>query len=154
MKICKIDKSDLEEILYLQKLAYMPEAHYYNFFELPALTQTYEELEKELNKKIILKAVIDSKIVGTVRAYKIDETCYIEKLAVHPDFQKQNIGKTLMLEIEKHFPDIKKYELFTGHKNLRNIAIYKKLGYKIMDKTKVINSSLQLVFMEKLNYTF
>lgn len=151
MKICDVDRADLEEILTLQKLAYMPEAEYYNFFHLPALIQTYEEIEKELSEKTILKAVVNDRIIGTVRAYEINETCYIEKLAVHPDFQKNGIGKALMLEIEKYFPNAQKYELFTGHKNLRNIAIYKKLGYTIMEKIEVLNSALQLVFLEKVN---
>lgn len=96
MKICVIAKEDLEEILTLQKLAYMPEAQYYNFFSLPALIQTYEEIDKELSEKTILKAIVKDRVVGTVRAYKINEICHIEKLAVHPNFQKNGIGKTLM----------------------------------------------------------
>ena len=140
--------SDAEEILSLQKIAYQSEAKTYNSFDIPPLTQTLEELKDEFNSKIVLKAVFNGKIIGSVRAFLKGETCYIGRLIVHPDFQNQGIGAKLMNGIERFFSDAKRFELFTGYKSALNIHLYQKLGYKIF-KTEKINDNLKIVYLEK-----
>jgi len=140
--------SDAEEILSLQKIAYQSEAKIYNSFDIPPLTQTLEELKDEFNSKIVLKAVFNGKIIGSVRAFLKGETCYIGRLIVHPDFQNQGIGAKLMNGIERFFSDAKRFELFTGYKSALNIHLYQKLGYAIF-KTEKINDNLKIVYLEK-----
>jgi hypothetical protein len=53
-----------------------------------------------------------------------------------------------MNEIETYFSTSKRFELFTGHKNQRNLYLYKKLRYKEY-KREQINNNLSHVFMEK-----
>jgi hypothetical protein len=55
-----------------------------------------------------------------------------------------------MAEIEKAFQNCSTYELFTGDKSEKNLALYRKLGYKDF-KTKQINKSLTLLFLQKQN---
>ena len=98
----------------------------------------------------LLKAIINGVIIGSVRAYKEGDTCHIGRLVVHPKFQRQGIGTRLICEIESIFNDCKRYEIFTGHKSIRNINLYKKLGYKEF-QVKEITPNLQYVYMEKLN---
>ncbi len=90
-QITKAIIDDAEEILKLQKLAYQIEAKRYNNFDIPALKQTLEELKNQFKNHIILKAVSNGKIIGTVRAYEKDGTCFIGRLAVLPDMQNQGI---------------------------------------------------------------
>jgi len=139
---------DLYEILTLQKLAYQSEAKLCNDFEIPPLTQTLEGVRQESENQIILKEVLDGKIVGSIRAYKKEDTCYIGKVIVHPDNQNQGIGKTLMQNIEKYFPQCNKYSLFTGKKSLKNLYFYDSLGYKIVREEKV-NEKLTFLYLEK-----
>lgn len=138
---------DLDEILNLQKLAYISEAEIYDDFSIPPLLQTPDDLAKEAANSLMLKAVHNGKIIGSVRAYEKDGTCYIGKLIVHPDFQNKGIGKKLLSAIEKRF-DGARYELFTGHLSEKNLAIYEKMGYK---RFKTVNSSdkLSLIYLEK-----
>ncbi|ODS38577.1 MAG: GNAT family acetyltransferase [Candidatus Altiarchaeales archaeon WOR_SM1_79] len=151
MKIEKAQIEDMPDILKLQKLAYQSEAKLYSDFTISPLTQTLEEIKDEFNNKIFLKAVVNEKIIGSVRASFIKEgTCYIERLIVHPDFQNQGIGTKLMNEIEDTFKDAEKYELFTGHKSKRNLYLYQKLGYK-MFKTEEINNNLKFIYLIKSN---
>ena len=100
--------SDLDEILALQKLAYLSEAEIYNDFSIPPLLQTLGEIRKEFNEKTFLKAVDSGKIVGSVRANMIDGTCYIGRLLVHPDYQNKGIGTELLKKIKKNFKDCKR----------------------------------------------
>ena len=73
------------------------------------------------------------------------------RLIVHPDFQNQGIGSSLMHEIERRFGQAKRFELFTGHLSKRNMYLYQKLGYQEFDR-KFINKNLELVYLEKTNY--
>ena len=78
---------DAEAILALQKLAYLSEAEIYNNKSIPPLTQTLEEIRAEFDHQIFLKALIEGRIIGSVRAFQTQETCHIGRLVVHPDFK-------------------------------------------------------------------
>lgn len=140
-------KGDLEEILTLQQLAYQSEASIYNNYEFAPLKQSLEELQSEAKQAIVLKIVEDRKIVGSVRGFEKDGTCFIGRLIVHPDYQNQGLGKKLMHAIELCYEGVR-YELFTGHLSEKNLRLYENLGYKIFD-TKRADDHLQLVYMEK-----
>lgn len=141
--------SDLEEILALQKLAYLSEAEICNDFSIPPFLQTIEDIKSEYAYKTFLKAVDSGKIIGSVRANLQDGTCYIGKLIVHPDYQNRGIGTALMNSIENCFKGCKRYELFTGKKSVKNIYLYNKLGYRIFKEEK-ISEKLTLVSLEKI----
>jgi GNAT superfamily N-acetyltransferase len=69
------------------------------FASLP-LTQSLEELREDFKKQVFLKAMVDGRIVGSVRAFAKDGTAFIGRLIVHPDLQNGGIGTELMGEIE------------------------------------------------------
>lgn len=140
-------KGDLAEIMALQKLAYSSEAQIYNNFTIQPLVQTLQSLEEEAAGSIVLKAVENRQITGSVRAYVKDGTCHIGKLIVHPDYQNKGLGKKLLQAVEKCFAGVR-YELFTGHLSAKNLALYKKLGYKSIRAEK-FNDDLQFVYLEK-----
>jgi len=140
--------SDAEEILSLQKLAYRSEAEIYNDFNVPPMVQTLESIQKDFENQVFLKALIDGRIIGSVRAYSKEGICYIGRLIVHPDFQNQGIGTKLMNEIEKIFGTCQRFELFTGDKSERNLYLYQKLGYKLF-KTANITDQTTIVYLEK-----
>ncbi len=85
MKILKATIEDSEEILSLQKIAYRIEAERYNDYNISPLTQTLKEIKTQFDNHIILKAVSGNKIIGTVRAYEENATCYVGRLAVDPE---------------------------------------------------------------------
>ena len=140
--------ADAGEILYLQKLAYRSEAEIYNDFNIPPLLQTLEEIKKEFGNQLFLKAIIEGKIIGSVRAFKKEETCFVGRLIVHPDFQNRGIGTKLMNEVERIFHTSERFELFTGDRSVRNLYLYQKLGYKI-SKTAKITDQTTIVFLKK-----
>jgi ribosomal protein S18 acetylase RimI-like enzyme len=148
MEVEKATLSDAEEILSLQKLAYQSEAEIYNDFNIPPLVQKLEEIKKDFGIQFLLKAVMDEKIIASVRAHTKEGTCYIGRLIVHPDFQNQGIGTKLMVEIEKIFSTCQRFELFTGARSERNLYLYQKLGYKIF-KTAKITDQTTIVYLER-----
>lgn len=148
MIIKRATVDDAQEILILQKLAYQSEAEIYNDYNISPLIQTLKEIKDEVKDKYFLKAVVNEKTIGSVRAFVKEETCYIGRLIVHPDFQNQGTGTKLMDEIENLFNKAKRFELFTGHKSEPNIYLYQKLGYRIF-RTEKITENLELVYLEK-----
>lgn len=103
---------------------------------------------EECNNKVVLKAVVDGKIVGSVRANLDGDNCGVNKLVVLPEFQKRGIGEKLLGEIEKHFPSVEKFTLATGSKSESNIRLYEKVGYKII-RTETFHDGVEAVVMEK-----
>jgi GNAT superfamily N-acetyltransferase len=151
MIIMQANVEDAEEILNLQKLAYQREAEIYNDYTIPPLTQSIWDIEAEFESHIFLKALVEgTQLIGSVRAYMRHGTCFVGRLIVHPDFQNQGIGTSLMHEIEHHFGHARRFELFTGHLSKRNMHLYQKLGYREFDR-KIINKNLELVYLEKTN---
>lgn len=151
MIIKRVQISDMEKILSLQKLAYKSEAELHKDFSIPPLVQTLEEIKEEFKNHVFLKVMENSEIIGSVRALKInEETCYIGRLMVHPDFQNKGIGTNLMKEIEDIFMECKRFELITGHKSEKNLKLYEKLGYTKF-KTEKLTENLDLIYLEKVN---
>jgi len=148
MEIERAMISDAEKILSLQKLAYRSEAEIYNDFNIPPLVQTLESIEKDFENQYFLKTIMNGRMIGSVRAYTKEGTCYIGRLIVHPDFQNRGIGTDLMNEIERIFNTCRRFELFTGDKSERNLHLYQKLGYKIFKKVKITDQTM-IVYLEK-----
>lgn len=149
MCISKASYSELNEILILQKVCFYEEAMIYNDFSIAPLHETLENLQQQYNQDVcFFKLKIVNQIVGSVRAYQENNTCYIGKLIVHPDFQNKGYGTMLLQAIEQQFPLCERYELYTGNKSEKNLYLYKKMGYKEF-KCNKISENICLVFLEK-----
>lgn len=107
-----------------------------------------EEIKGQFGDHIFLKAVENKNIIGSVRAYAKDGTCYIGRLIACPEKQNQGIGTALMNEIERCFNSSQRYELFTGSESTKNIHLYEKLGYHIF-KSEKLSEVVELIYMEK-----
>jgi ribosomal protein S18 acetylase RimI-like enzyme len=140
--------ADAQEILDLQKLAYQSEAAIYNDDSIPPLAQSLDQMLVDFRQQVVLKATLNGRIVGSVRAYLQDGTCHIGRLIVHPEFQNRGIGTSLMNRIEQHFSEARRYELFTGERSARNLYLYQKLGYRIF-RTARLTDKATAVFLEK-----
>jgi len=146
--VCLASSSDFAEILDIQKKAFHSEAVLYQNFNIQPLSQTLEEMQEECKGKVVLKAVVDSKIVGSIRANAHGEGCWLNKLIVLPDYQRRGIGEKLLREIEKYFPKANKFTLGTGANSESNIRLYQKVGYQIIGKT-TFEGGIEAVMMEK-----
>lgn len=141
-----IDNS--EDILELQKLAYVSEAEIIDDFTIQPLNQTIDEILSEFKDQVFLKVELENKIIGSVRCYLEKGTCHVGKLIVHPDHQNRGVGTRLLNAAESQFPDAERYELYTGQKSAKNLYFYKKHGYR-PSFLKPVSEKLTLVFLEK-----
>jgi ribosomal protein S18 acetylase RimI-like enzyme len=148
--IIQARQEDAPHILELQKLAYQSEAELYHDPAIQPLTQTLPEVLQEFESNLILIAIHEGKLAGSVRGRLENGTCYIGKLMVHPQYQNQGLGSRLMQEIETLFPQASRFELFTGHLSQKNLYLYQKLGYQAF-REQIINPQLRLIYLEKPN---
>ncbi len=113
-------------------------------------SETTEAISSDTGIAALLSGARNDKlIVGSVRAYQENDTCYIGKLVVLPEYQNEGIGKALMRAIEDQYKNIvKRYELFTGTRDPKNRRLYSQLGYKSF-KTEKLNDDVSFVYMEK-----
>ena len=165
----EIEQASLEDseiILRLQMQAYLSEAEIYNDYSIPPLIQSFNEIKQEFSQQVFLKAIQKQKqkqkgkependvaIIGSVRAYLEKETAYIGRLIVKPESQNKGLGTRLIYAIEQHFKSAKRYELFTGDKSIRNLHLYKKLGYHEFKRIHV-NDQITMVYLEKFKNNY
>ncbi|MCL2264832.1 MAG: GNAT family N-acetyltransferase [Treponema sp.] len=156
INIIKAQFEDLETILQLQYAAYQSEAILCNDFTIQPLKQTLDQVIDEYRKGVILKAVLktsspgrtrDEKIIGSVRAHEKENTVYIGKLMVHPDYQGNGVGRRLLAAIENEFPK-KRCELYTACKSSRNLYLYETSGYKRF-REETDNAGIKFIYFEK-----
>jgi ribosomal protein S18 acetylase RimI-like enzyme len=141
--------ADAGEILTVQRAAYVAEAALHNSFDLPPLTETVDEVQAAIGNRMVLKALLGTRIVGAVRA-RLDDagTCHIGRLAVAPDLQGRGIGTRLLAEVEeRHLGLAGRLELYSGPKSVRNIQLYRRLGY--LEISSPPGGIPTLVYLEK-----
>ncbi len=147
MKILPATPCDADEILALQKQAYYSEAVLNNDFSIPPLTQTLEQLRAEFAHKCILKVVVDDQILGSGQVKLDKASALIGRVIVRPDFWGQGIGSDILSALESAFPQAERYELFTGANSAKNLAFYKKRGYREFKSVQA--GPVQLIFLKK-----
>jgi ech hydrogenase subunit C len=146
--INRANQKDIPEILALQKIAYRSEAELYGDDSVPALGQTMEEITIDFDRMIFLKAVVNGKIIGSIRGCRDGDIAHISRVIVHPYFQRRGLATRLIKQIEQEVGDVRLYEGFTGHQSLRNIHLYEKMGYRQV-RTEPFTSTVNWVYMQK-----
>ena len=146
--IVAAETADAEAILELQQLAYQVAARRYNDWSIPALVETLESVRRFIEDRVVLKALLGDRLIGSVRAAEKDGVCEIGRLIVHPDVQGRGIGSALLHAIEGRFPAAAAFELFTGARSESNLRLYRRHGY-IEVGTRPFSAALSLVYLRK-----
>ncbi|GAA5008526.1 hypothetical protein GCM10023206_15120 [Acinetobacter puyangensis] len=96
---------------------------------------------------MILKIEKNDHIIASGQAYIENNTCYIGRLIVHPEFQGQGLGSAILDQLEQEYSSAKRFELYTGEKSIRNLQLYQRKGYRIF-KQEVLGKTT-VIFLEK-----
>lgn len=132
LQIRPIGVDDAGEVLTVQRAAFVQEALIYDDPDMPALTQSLDELVGELRTNLGCVAVDGSRIVGAVRARLDGRMLLIGRLAIAPDQQGEGIGSALLDAVEDRGRDrgATEAELFTGRLSEANVRLYERQGYR------------------------
>ncbi len=147
MEVLQVTISDAEDILSLQRMAYQSEAELHDDFNIPPLTQTLSELKEDIKHKTILKIVENGKILASGQARFESGCCHIGRMAVWPQYQGKGVGSKLLAALESVFPNVTRFELFTGENSVSNLAMYERRGYKPFKAAKL--GTTNVIYLER-----
>ncbi|WP_030450234.1 GNAT family N-acetyltransferase [Herbidospora cretacea] len=157
----RAESLDAGEILTLQRAAYVSEAQLYGDPFIAPLVESLEQLRKAVESAVLLKAVDNGRIVGAVRGLVADVTpgaatgraCVVGRLVVAPDRQGEGIGTALLEALHgrvvAEHPDVRAFDLFTGHLSDANLRLYKRLGY-VETRRERVQDHLTMVHMRRV----
>ena len=118
-------------------------------FPIPLSKKTnIEHLAKKLLEKGMVLAVFDKeKIIGAVGMYANDSVCkraYISVLAVAPAFSGKGIATQIVTSAFEHAEKagMEKIYLYTHKTNVKAIAVYKKLGFRVQEDPRRLEDFL------------
>ncbi|MCM8710282.1 GNAT family N-acetyltransferase [Clostridium sp. SYSU_GA19001] len=103
------------------------------------LEETYEGLKTEIETKLVLVAVLDDTVVGSVRVeIKPDKTAYLSRFGVKKDYQNNGIGKILMNAVDNAMEELGVTNLYlhTASRMLSLVKFYYGRGFYIESTTK------------------
>lgn len=123
-----------------------------------ALHETYEDVKRDLETKIVLIAFTDGVPVGSVRLEMLDEhTAYLSRFGVKLTSQNNGIGKSIMNIVDKIMIDkgVTHLKLHTGAKITSLVRFYYGRGFYIdsTDKSRGYVRALLVKEYEKKENT-
>lgn len=145
--ISEASRDDAKELLELQKSCYLDKALAYDDFLITPLTESFEDVEREIQLKTVLKAVQKKKIVGMIRGYRSGSACRIERLCVSPSYRNQTIGRRLLNALERRFQGLE-YQVAIGDKCKQVIAFFSRQGYAKYHLDR-LNDALTVSYLRK-----
>ncbi|GAA1569533.1 MULTISPECIES: tRNA (guanosine(37)-N1)-methyltransferase TrmD [Kribbella] len=149
VRILPATAADAGEIHTLQLAAFLFEGRLYDDYSIPPLTEDLAGTADRLERFTVLKAVAGSRIVGSVQLGVDGDVGSIERLVVAPDWQRRGLGMRLLRAAEQLAPaGVTSYTLNTGAASDRNLALYRKAGYREVGR-KAQTPKVELVYLAK-----
>lgn len=132
---------DIPDIMKITKEAFLKYAELAKIETTPAIHETYDDVKKDIDEKIVLIAFSDGIPVGSVRVQVFDDnTAYLSRFGVKVTSQNNGIGKSIMNLVDRIMikKGVKKICLHTGSRVTSLIRFYYGRGFYIdsTDKSK------------------
>ncbi|TDD30265.1 GNAT family N-acetyltransferase [Nonomuraea terrae] len=122
---------DAPQVTVLQRCCWVDEALANDTLAVPALRESLEEVREWLATWQTMGLWRDGRLLGMVRARRVDTDWHVGRLGVVPDQRGQGLGRILLRGAEAAAePDCRRVVLFTGAKSRQNINFYESEGYQ------------------------
>jgi GNAT superfamily N-acetyltransferase len=150
VELTEVRPEDCPELLVLQRCCWVQEAVLNNTLDIPALHETLEDLRDWTKTWSVWVLRQEHRLVGAVRA-RLDGDCWeVGRLMVAPDLAGRGLGRRLLSHAEAHAPaDVRRFALFTGARSTRNITMYQRAGYRLVDAPAADGHIRGAVYLEK-----
>jgi N-acetylglutamate synthase-like GNAT family acetyltransferase len=105
---------------------------------IQALQETYEDVKRDIEIKLVFVALLDGEVVGSVRVEVMpDNTGYLSRFGVAIDHQSHGIGKVLMNAVDEAMLElgIENLYLHTASRLLSLVRFYYGRGFYIESTT-------------------
>lgn len=108
-------------------------------YPLTALSETYYDIKFDLETKLVLVAVVNNTVIGSVRVEIMpDKTAYLSRFGVSSDYQNNGVGKVLMNAVDNSMQElgINRLYLHTASRMLSLVRFYYGRGFYIESTAK------------------
>jgi ribosomal protein S18 acetylase RimI-like enzyme len=125
---------DIPDILNITREAFTKYQQMANTPHLEALEETYSDVKRDIDTKVVLIALSDNTPVGSVRVEIFeDHTAYLSRFGVKVTSQNNGIGKSIMNLVDRIMirKGVKSIYLHTGSKVTPLIRFYYGRGFYI-----------------------
>lgn len=151
----KIELATIEDVpalLDLQRKAFGPICEDLGWDDAPILSERLEQVYEEFAKCTTMKVQNqDGVVIGSVFGRLENDSLYIGRLMVLPEYQQNGIGKRLFREIQSRIPHHHAW-LCTCQQVRPPYEFYLREGFKPY-KSEQVGSGLTWVYMEKYQKT-
>ncbi len=129
------DDKTAEQIVDLQKKAYVMEAELIGFYDIPPLKDTVDDV-KHCDE--IFYGYYEDDVLAGLISYKLEEEVLdIYRVAVRPEYFRRGIARQMVEFIQTNNKGIRKTIVSTGLKNQPAVSLYLKLGFKKVREVEV-----------------
>lgn len=125
---------DIPDIMDITHEAFLKYAELAGLSTIAALDETYDDVKRDIDTKIVLIAFSDNTPVGSVRVEIFDDnTAYLSRFGVKLTSQNNGIGKSIMNLVDRIMikKGIKEISLDTGSEITSLIRFYYGRGFYI-----------------------
>ncbi|AZU61727.1 GNAT family N-acetyltransferase [Neobacillus mesonae] len=140
------NKSILMDLFDVQKASYLVEAKLINFFEIPPLVESIEDLKNSM--EVFYGYFEEEELAGAISCTEEGEELTIGRLVVDPKHFRKGIAQKLLCAIEENHPEIRVYKVSTGKENGPAKNLYLKNGFKTVNQVEA-SPGLFLSIFEK-----
>lgn len=125
---------DITDIMNITREAFVKYQQMSGVEKLAALEESYNDVKKDIDTKVVLLALSDGEPVGSVRVEVFpDKTAYLSRFAVKVTSQNNGIGKSIMNLVDRIMikKGVTEMHLHTGAKITSLIRFYYGRGFYI-----------------------
>lgn len=124
------------ELYNLQRTSYRIEADLINFYEIPPLVETIEELKK--CGETFIGYFAGDELAGAISYTKEEREVTICRMIVHPNHLRKGIAQELLAFVEINLSDYTIIKVSTGKDNTPAKNLYLKNGFHLVGEMEVV----------------
>lgn len=141
------DKSEVQNVLNLQLLAYKVEADLIEFDQIPQLNDTANLIMA--SKETFIGYKYGEELTGFISCEILDEELDICRLVVHPNCFRKGVASKLLEYVLHENPEINRYTVSTGSRNIPAIRLYEQFGFTSYQEIEVA-TGIYITLLEKV----
>ncbi|MEO7942391.1 MAG: GNAT family N-acetyltransferase [Marmoricola sp.] len=112
---------------------------------IPALSEELADVRAWMPEWTTLVLRVAGRLVGAARGRQEGDLWDVGRVMAAPDLQGRGLGRFMLTAIEEAAPaEVTGYVLFTGADSARNIAMYKKAGYRLRGADSDVPGAVRL----------
>ena len=139
------EPADAGELLTLQRACWWQEQEANPGVTIPALGEGVADVEAWLSQWTTLVLRSGGRLIAAARGRREGDQWDVGRLMVAPDLQGRGLGRLVLRAIEEAAPEeVAGYVLFTGAGSARNLAMYKKAGYRVRGEDPKVPGAVRL----------